>query len=328
MRRTTNRPRGTWLVAAVASVLAASSFATQTNTAKAGVVNVPTYTVCDFIDHRIDVDAQYALTILTRRSGSSRRTGLAIFTAVKTGRLEGIYQQNRGKPALLAQRHGSTWWTMLGTSKAKMLEWESPPMLVYKKSLGGAANRIALANALEAAWNADPVRVDRSKTPPPKGGSCSKPPPPPPPPKKKEKNKETKPDCPPGTIPGPHGDSCIVARGRGNSECTDAEMSSTFQRSQDFCAGIRTSLDLACNLGMNVCDVGGPPAKLACSTYEQIFGKAIPGTKPPECDMPRAQFYKQCTVSTVAGEASQMACFPGTASQIGRKYDRWPGRVR
>ncbi len=105
-------------------------------------------------------------------------------------------------------------------------------------------------------------------------------------------------------------------------------MNSAFQRQKDFCAGVKTGLDLACNLGTNVCDIGGPPAKLACSVYEEVFGKPPPATKPPECNMSQAAFYKQCIVSTVVGESSHMACFPGTPAQITRKYNRWSGRVR
>lgn len=325
MTRRPSQSSSCFIAASLAAALVAGGLMAQPSPAQAGVA---AYTVCDFIDNRIDVDAQYALTIMVQRGGTSRSTGLAIFTAIKTGRLEGIYQQNRGKPALLAQRHGSTWWTMLGDDVAKMMDWETPPMLVYKKSLGGASNRVALANALEAAWNAHPVSIDRSKTPAPKGGSCSKPPPPPPPPPPPEKKEKKRRPCPPGTVLHPNGDICIVGGGGSNSECTDAEMNSAFGRQKEFCAGVKTGLDLACSLGTNVCDIGGPPAKLACSVYEEIFGKPPPATKPPECNLSNAQFYRQCIVSTVIGETSQMACFPGTPAQVGRKYDRWSGRVR
>ena len=104
MTKRPNQSSPVFLAASLVTVIAASAFAAHSATAQAKVVTVPAYTVCDFIDERIDVDAQYALTILVKRGGSSRTTGLAIFTAIKTGRLAGIYQQNRGEPALLAQR--------------------------------------------------------------------------------------------------------------------------------------------------------------------------------------------------------------------------------
>ncbi len=316
-------------IAASAAVLLAASGLTAH--AVAAPSPSASYTVCDFIDHRIDVDAQYALTIMVQRGGSSRTAGLAIFTAVKTGRLVGIYQQDRGKPALLAQRNKSSWWTMLGDSKAEVIDWENPPMLVYKKSMAGTSNRTALATEFEQAWTRRSVNVDRSKTPAPKGGSCSKPPPPPPPPSPPPNNKP-KPDkrpCPPGTVEGPHGDVCIIAPGGGaDTKCSEGQMSAAFQRQKDFCAGVKTGLDLACSLGTNVCDVGGAPGKLACSVFEQVFGHPPPATKPAECNLPRAQFYRKCIVSTVVGESGSMACFPGTPGQIGSKYDRWGGRVR
>ncbi len=330
MRRRHTKFHRTWLAVSIAGALVGSSIAADAAMKRPSLKVSSAYTVCDFIDNRIDVDAQYALYIMVRRGGPSRATGLAILTAVKTGKLAGVYQQNRGKPAQLAKRHGSSWWTMLGKSKAKMIEWESPPMLVYKRTLGGKAKRASLVNALEAAWNADPLAVDKTKTPRPKRTVCAKPPTPPPKkPKITQKPKTKTPKfCGDGWIPGPDGTCVLDLPGKFDTECSEAKMNATFQRHKNFCAGVKTGLDLACNLGTNVCDIGGAPAKAACSTYEQIFGHPPPATKPTECDLPDSQFYKQCIVSTVVGESSQMACYPGTQSQISSKYDHWSGRVR
>lgn len=68
------------------------------------------YTVCDFIDQRIDVPAQYALHAMTMADAASRNAALGILAAVKAGRLEGftekIGERLRSVPSVLALATG------------------------------------------------------------------------------------------------------------------------------------------------------------------------------------------------------------------------------
>jgi hypothetical protein len=105
-------------------------------------------------------------------------------------------------------------------------------------------------------------------------------------------------------------------------------MDTAFQKQEDFCASVKMGLDLACQLGTGVCDIGEKVGKLACDVYERIFGKPPPATKPPECSEPDATFYERCIVGTMVGERPSMPCYPGTADQIREKYRLWLGRVK
>lgn len=113
-------------------------------------------------------------------------------------------------------------------------------------------------------------------------------------------------------------------------ECTEAYMANQFQEQEDFCAGIKIGIDLACQLGMGVRDLPQSrfqiPVKALCAAYEAIFGRPLPGTKPPECNDPRSAFYEKCVIGTTVGERNSMPCKPGTTDEIRRTYQRWPGR--
>ncbi len=130
-------------------------------------------------------------------------------------------------------------------------------------------------------------------------------------------------DCPPGTVPDPSGDFCIIPVPV-TRPCTTAEIHQEFQRQTDFCASIKSGIDLNCSLGASPCDAL-PLAKLVCDLFEKGSGKS---TKHSACDVPRATFYEQCVVSTVVGERPTMKCNPGSNSEILQKYRSWPGRVK
>lgn len=130
-------------------------------------------------------------------------------------------------------------------------------------------------------------------------------------------------DCPPGTIPDPSGALCILPNPPTRS-CTNAEMVQEFQKQTNFCASIKSGIDLNCSLGASPCDLL-PAAKLLCDLFEKGTGKS---TKHPACDVPRATFYEQCVVSTVIGERPGMACHPGSNGEILQQYRSWPDREK
>lgn len=277
------------------------------------------YTQCDFLDDRISFEAQFALYHLYKRGGNNRKDALSILGAVKDDRMQGVYKEDQGKPALMAQRHGIGWWQLIPKGQgALVFEPEEPPMMVFKNNI--ANNRAALADALQAAWLASSVAQQSINIPPPSLKPCPLIPSPEPEPEPEPEQKE----CPPGTIHDPLTDLCILdLPGPIITECTDAEMEREFQKQEDFCASIKIGLDLACNLGANPCDLSapfgrfGPVGKLVC----QIFTD-----DPTACSQPRSEFFEKCIVSTIIGQKDSMPCNPGSGSQIQSKYRRWPGR--
>lgn len=285
---------------------------------------LPGYSQCDFLDERISFEAQFALYNLYQRGGNSRAVALSILGAVRSGQLQGVYKEDQGKPAMMAQRHGIGWWQLIPPGHgALVFELEQPPMMVFKNNI--ASNREALANALEAAWNSSAIGQQAIIIPEPSLKPCPLIPPPPsaPPPPPQEN------ECPPGTILDEANDICILdLPGPITTECTDAEMDNEFQKNEDFCANLRSGIDLVCNLGPSVCDFGGPVGKVACDSWEKIYGKPIPLTKPPECTEPRAQYYEKCIVSTTIGNKDNMPCYPGSGAQIRDKYRKWPKRIQ
>ena len=283
----------------------------------------PGYTQCDFIDHHISVPGQFALYELYKRDGEECGNALAMLSAVRSQLVQGVYKADEQKPAMMAIRHGTTWWELVPVGQgAVVFDAESPPMVVFRKNL--ASDRKTLATALNDAWNASDVGQLSIVIVPPSLKPCPLiPPPPPPPPPTPEPERE----CPPGMIPDPSGEFCLLP-GEVVPPCTDKEMDQAFEKQKEFCASVKIGLDLACQLGTGPCEIGGTVGKFICDTYERIFGKPLPATKPPECSESNATFYEKCIVGTMVGERPNMSCSPGTAGKIRDKYRQWPGRVK
>lgn len=170
------------------------------------------YTQCDFIDPRIDVDAQYALFGMLRSDSASRRTALDILAAVKAGILSGVYKQDQRAPALRAQKLGRGWWQLVPRGADAVCLTEPPfeaPMIVLARSLGSDQSRIA--RALRIAWPA--CGLGSLPPPPPRGGPCSRPP------RRREPIPDDRPpdDRPPDDRPPTPREAVCSIAGRGNS---------------------------------------------------------------------------------------------------------------
>lgn len=92
----------------------------------------------DIIDSRIDVSAQYALMRMFRGSLFEQYTASQILSAVKDGRVGGVYIADQKVPALQAKAAGDTWWTMV-PKWASMICYEKPanksPLMVMAKGV-------------------------------------------------------------------------------------------------------------------------------------------------------------------------------------------------
>lgn len=134
------------------------------------------YTVCDFIDPRIDVEAQYALFGLVR--AGTPAPALAMLAAVKAGTLAGIYQEDQLVPARRAVSLGMGWWQAIarfgGPAAQVACVPGPPPLIAFKKSLAG--NHPLLGRVLAATFAG--CGIATLPPPPPSGKSCTRPPPP------------------------------------------------------------------------------------------------------------------------------------------------------
>jgi hypothetical protein len=132
--------------------------------------STPAYTQCDFIDPRIDVDAQYALFEMLKGDIPTRTAAISMLSAVKNGSLGGIYKEDQQVPAKRAQRIGKTWWTLIPSGQSAICVTQppsEPQIIVFKKSL---TNRTLLGTALLTAWSTCRVPIP---TPfPPSGRIC------------------------------------------------------------------------------------------------------------------------------------------------------------
>lgn len=93
---------------------------------------VPPWTPKDVLDARIDVQAQYALFRMLKGTPAQRVDASHMLSAVKSGALQGIYQENQKVPALRAQALG-TWWGRIlprGVEGICMTEPASKPPVV------------------------------------------------------------------------------------------------------------------------------------------------------------------------------------------------------
>jgi hypothetical protein len=101
-----------------------------------------------FIHPNIDVSAQRALmSMATSSDPEDREKAYGILEMVKTGILDGIYQQPQRRPALLARRNNTNWWELLppGVNSDQIcdptlpgddpLELRESPLFVFRKNL-------------------------------------------------------------------------------------------------------------------------------------------------------------------------------------------------
>lgn len=108
-----------------------------------------------FIDPRIAVSAQRALITMSRSVDPvEKEEAFSILASVKNGRLQGLYEQNMQKPALLAKRNGlDGYWQLLPPSQNSGLLCEglfpaSAPMFVYRVGLAKPVIITEIRNAL------------------------------------------------------------------------------------------------------------------------------------------------------------------------------------
>jgi hypothetical protein len=120
--------------------------------------SLPPWTSKDVIDKRIDVAAQYALMRMFKGDPTERVDASNILSAVKSGALGGIYQEDQQVPALRAQSLGTWWGTILPkpvggvrVDGVCMLEPpEKPPIIVMRRK--AEKNPAAYDRSLQAAW--------------------------------------------------------------------------------------------------------------------------------------------------------------------------------
>ena len=105
------------------------------------------------IDPRIDVHAQKSLLRLSKNRRTSGDAA-ALLSAVKSGKLGGIYKEDQKVPALLAKALGRGWWEVLPKHADAALVQDrkksAAPILVFRSSL--LQNPSRLDKALERGW--------------------------------------------------------------------------------------------------------------------------------------------------------------------------------
>jgi hypothetical protein len=132
---------------------------------------VPGYTVCDFIDPRIDVAAQYALFGLLARGPAAAAAALSMLAAVRAGALGGIYQEDQRAPALRARSLGLWWWTLIPPGSGSVCVPGVPPLISFRRSL--AKNHFALGTGLLRVFPT--CGLPLLPPPPPSGRPCTRP---------------------------------------------------------------------------------------------------------------------------------------------------------
>lgn len=137
-----------------------------------GTAPAAAYTVCDFIDPRIDVAAQYALAELAGRGGVGARAAPSILAAVKAGVLGGIYQEDQRAPALRARTLGVWWWTLIPPGSGSVCAPGVPPLISFRRSL--AKDRFALGTELMRVYLTCGIPILPPL--PPSGKVCTRPP--------------------------------------------------------------------------------------------------------------------------------------------------------
>jgi peptidoglycan hydrolase-like protein with peptidoglycan-binding domain len=129
------------------------------------------YTQCDFLDERISTAGQQALYALYKRGGRERFDAVSMLGAVRSELLQGILKADEQVPALIALRHGTTWWEIVPAGQgAIVFEPETPPVMIFRPGL--ATDREALATALDRAWESSTTGTLAVVIPPPSGQPC------------------------------------------------------------------------------------------------------------------------------------------------------------
>ncbi|MFP5287624.1 MAG: hypothetical protein ACLGI9_17950, partial [Thermoanaerobaculia bacterium] len=106
----------------------------------------------DFIDPRIDVDAQRALISMASSSNLARiNAAFNILALVKDGTLAGIYKPDQRVPALLVRSRGGNWWETIrpGTNSRLLCHSLGRALLVFRKNLS-REELIGVLTALDA----------------------------------------------------------------------------------------------------------------------------------------------------------------------------------
>lgn len=106
----------------------------------------------DFIDPRIDVDAQRALMSMAASSNLAQVTAaFNILALVKAGSLGGIHKPDQRVPALLVRSRGGNWWETIrpGTNARLLCQSIGRSLLVFRKNLS-RQELIAVLMALDA----------------------------------------------------------------------------------------------------------------------------------------------------------------------------------
>ena len=115
----------------------------------------PPWTPKDVIRPNIDVQAQYALFRMLKRAAPAwRRQASILLSAVQSGAIKGIYQEDQQVPALRAQQVGK-WWKQIIPSYANATCMKEPagqaPIIVVRK--GAPANQEDYDAWLTLAWD-------------------------------------------------------------------------------------------------------------------------------------------------------------------------------
>jgi hypothetical protein len=151
---------------------------------------LPPWTSRDVIDERIDVAAQYALMRMFKGDPTEQVDASNILSAVKSGALGGIYQEDQRAPALRAQSLGTWWGTILPKPAGgvrvdgicMLPPPEKPPIIVMRRK--AEKNPAAYDRSLQAAWwmcglPPSPLRPyltsPGTPAPPDKAGRCAAP---------------------------------------------------------------------------------------------------------------------------------------------------------
>ncbi len=96
------------------------------------------WTTTDIIDARIDVSAQYSLMRMFGGNVFEQFTASQILSAVKDGRIGGIYIANQQVPALRARAAGGNYWTMIPQGLSSVCYDQpagKPPIIVMREGI-------------------------------------------------------------------------------------------------------------------------------------------------------------------------------------------------
>lgn len=113
----------------------------------------------DDIDERIDVGAQYALLRLSKDGPDERTDAQGLLGAVKSGALAGIYGDDLGAAARLADRLGTVRWTLVPPGEDAALVQapdDAVPTIIFREKT--RSDRTRLDPALRHAWAAFTAR--------------------------------------------------------------------------------------------------------------------------------------------------------------------------